>query len=666
MGRLRRISDFPRGVTMNRLALFVGINDYPNDPLRCARSDAEVLYDKFEGEYDIVRKLVDRKASARTIKQEISDLVSQMSPGDMFMFFFSGHGCESDNVRYLTLPQRKNNNISVDELIEMTEIKGIHRLFVLDCCRSKDDEEDGVDGSIMLNSLLAPGLAYGARSMRGYVERKRKSKSIISPIIISSCGPRQTSWEDTETGHGYFTESFIAALEDSSVRSFNDFCSQLDIEMGNLTLPGRQDPFYEGGIGANLPFWPTWMSTDTDTVTQPIKLGTVIAAFKNVDCCDFYVGTDIPEKMRRNAWEKMDVRCHMSEILALYNSTSFWRCGEEGFVLSREGVYFRGHNEDAQFVAWDDIDTDNVRYGEELITLNGEKVEMWGADEVSSKKIADGILSLALIAQGDVDDIDEEDDDDEDIEVDYDEEEDDDEEDYDEEDDDEEEDNDEEDLEEEEEYIDEFDFDIEGCQEFAPTSRSEFLSALAKSRKNDPKALYQTALAYGMGECVRQDNVKWLRYLIKSESQGWAWAARDIGLCYANGWGVMEDADKYYKHCCLAAELGCEQSISTCEENDWPFKGQDFTIVSESIEEDDDGDWIVEGKILCGAVEVGDKVSVFKRGKRFRTVTVTEILRDHRRISKGRAGNTVRMKVHFARATDISEADEYMVVKKVG
>ena len=631
---------------MNRLALFVGINDYPNNPLDCARSDAEVLYDKFEGQYDIVRKLVDRKASVRTIKREISDLISQMSPGDMFMFFFSGHGCEYDNVRYLILPQRRDNSIAVDELIEMTDLKGIHRLFVLDCCRSKsqnEEDEEGCEyGSSMLDFLLAPGVVCGARSMRGYADRKRKSKSIIPPIILSSCGPHQTSWEDLETGCGYFTEAFISALEDGSVTCFDAFRSQLDIEMGDLTLPGPQDPYFEGGIGANLPFWPTWMSTDTDTVTQPIKIGKVIKAFKNVDCRYFFVGRAIPEKMRRNAWEKMDVKCHMSEILALYNSTAFYRPGEEGFVLSSEGVYFRGHGEDARFVSWNDIDTDNVRYDEDSITLNGEEVEMWGGDEDSSKKIADGILSLALIAQGDMDDIEEEEDaDDDDI-------------------------DDDEDIEEEEEYIDEFDFDIEGCQEFAPTSRSEFLSALAKSRKNDPKALYQTALAYGMGECVRQDNVKWLRYLIKSESQGWAWAARDIGLCYANGWGVMEDADKYYKHCCLAAELGCEQSISTCEENDWPFKGQDFTIVSESIEEDDDGDWIVEGKILCGAVEVGDKVSVFKREKRFRTVTVTEILCDHRRISKGRAGNTVRMKVHFARATDISEADEYMVVKKVG
>ena len=77
---------------MKRIALFVGINTYPESPLRCARADAETLYREFRGKYDAAKLLVDRDASLERIVGEIEDFQRVLSPGDMFLFYFSGHG----------------------------------------------------------------------------------------------------------------------------------------------------------------------------------------------------------------------------------------------------------------------------------------------------------------------------------------------------------------------------------------------------------------------------------------------------------------------------------------------------------------------------------------------------------------------------------------------
>lgn len=234
---------------MKRIAIFVGINTYPESPLRCARADAETLHREFRGKYDATKLLVDRNASPERVVSEIERCQRALSSGDMFLFYFSGHGCEQDGKRLIAIPQfdvqgnfLEIAGLTIDALKSMTDVKGLHRLFVLDCCRSVLRSVDDIS-------------THG--KMAGYMDR-HGGRSIIQPTILSSSAPGQTSYEHIESGHGYFTEAFLAAIRSSEVRSFNMFRDRLDFEMQSLRTPASQDPYFEGGIGSNLPFWPDW------------------------------------------------------------------------------------------------------------------------------------------------------------------------------------------------------------------------------------------------------------------------------------------------------------------------------------------------------------------------------------------------------------------------
>lgn len=381
---------------MKRIAIFVGINAYPESPLRCARADAETLYREFRSRYDATKLLVDKEASPERIVGEIENFQRILSPGDMFLFYFSGHGCEQDGSRFVAIPQYdvQGNSLelaglTINALKDMTDIKGLHRLFVLDCCRN----------------VLRSVEDVGARGkMAGYLHR-HGSRSIIQPTILSSSAPGQTSYEHIESGHGYFTEAFLAAIRNSEVRSFNMFRDRLDFEMQSLRTPASQDPYFEGGIGSNLPFWPTWEygvehapPAPGGATSRKVNLGDVIDAFNGLSHSCFFIGGAIPEKKRRNAWNSMRVKGYDSTILALFDNT-FWGGSSDGFVLTEEGLYARNSSSDAPcFVAWSDMR--RIDAHEKYLIVNDIQIDTLYFDDDSRQKCCQGLAELAAFATG--------------------------------------------------------------------------------------------------------------------------------------------------------------------------------------------------------------------------------------------------------------------------
>lgn len=382
---------------MKRLALFVGINDYPNSPLSCARADAEVLFQEFRSRYDATSILTDREASPERIAHEIEKFQQILSPGDMFLFYFSGHGCEQGGDRVLAVPHydvqgnyMEMFGFTIDILKRLTDVMGVHRLFVLDCCRTTIQSVDNVAAS---------------GKMAGYMAR-HGSKALIPPTILSSSAPGQCSYEHPSSGHGYFTEAFIAAIRSPQVRSFNVFRDRLDYEMQILHTPGAQDPYFEGGIGANLPFWPSWdnfylrpeANSSTDGNNKNIVLGDVVDAFAGFSHSSFYIGGAIPEKKRRNAWNSMRVRGYDSSILALYDNT-FWGGSSEGFVMTGDGFYAKNSsNEMPVHYRWQDIR--NIRVDNNGLVINDSVVNVTYVDDAGRKALCDGMRKLVAAATG--------------------------------------------------------------------------------------------------------------------------------------------------------------------------------------------------------------------------------------------------------------------------
>ena len=228
---------------MKRFALFVGINAYPGNRLHCARADAEVLHKEFSRHYDVAKLLVDKKATPDAIVGELDALQKKAKAGDMLLFFFSGHGSDHAGEHVLAVPDFDRHGdadgvegISTADLRHATNVKGLHRLFVLDCCRSRlfDDE-------LRLQAKAA------SKSPMYLMSANRKA--VLFPTMLSSSGPGQQSYENDKTGHGYFTEAFLEAIRDSDVSSFNAFRERIEVAMARpKKRPGMQNPYFEGPL----------------------------------------------------------------------------------------------------------------------------------------------------------------------------------------------------------------------------------------------------------------------------------------------------------------------------------------------------------------------------------------------------------------------------------
>lgn len=81
---------------MKRHALFVGVNDYADPTIKnlvYSSEDAMELASVFRRQlkFDRVEKLINPKHSPEVV-DAVKDLVRGLGPGDLFLFFFAGHG----------------------------------------------------------------------------------------------------------------------------------------------------------------------------------------------------------------------------------------------------------------------------------------------------------------------------------------------------------------------------------------------------------------------------------------------------------------------------------------------------------------------------------------------------------------------------------------------
>ncbi len=209
--------------------LFVGIDKYDNGitQLQCAVNDAQQLSFAFAGAGYEVDLLSNGQCDSITITKKIVSMMEDLKAGDIFIFYFSGHGRELDNKHYLacvnSYPQENMYDADafpVSRLVALTNrVPGLNRLFILDCCRS--NILAGKDGSyicsserdISLNFLVVPD----------------KDPGILPPLILNSCSTGERSFENLHTRHGYFTCKLLELIKDPSIKTFDDFQKKLKI-----------------------------------------------------------------------------------------------------------------------------------------------------------------------------------------------------------------------------------------------------------------------------------------------------------------------------------------------------------------------------------------------------------------------------------------------------
>ncbi len=193
---------------MKRHALFVGVNTYDDPsirPLRFSIPDASVLADRF-GRLGFKTRLLPDPTGAELLSA-VEDSVAGLGPGDVFLFFFAGHGftaqdgahllfCRNDRQKLLRV---NGAGVRVDALEALTDDGGFHRAFLLDSCRT---------------DCLAGAEARGAATRDlDFVAMPASSAGAGSFFLLRSCDKFRPSLELDDLGHGLFTQGLLDAMD---------------------------------------------------------------------------------------------------------------------------------------------------------------------------------------------------------------------------------------------------------------------------------------------------------------------------------------------------------------------------------------------------------------------------------------------------------------------
>ena len=251
---------------MKRAGLFVGIDKYKNGitSLNYAVSDANDLTIEFaRAQFDTVKFLFNDDAHCDTILDNVETMISRLQPGDLFVFYFAGHGREFGNTHYLLGPTARastefyqRGSLSIPELIAVSNKKGIYRLFILDCCRSNiladrsGQYRCGAARDISLNAAISFNV----------------DPHIIQPLIISSCSQGEQAFENFSTGHSYFTDVLISLIKNKNIRSFQQFQNALNV----VGTPMPQTVCWNGNVSLwnKIPLFENWRSVPGKSVIE--------------------------------------------------------------------------------------------------------------------------------------------------------------------------------------------------------------------------------------------------------------------------------------------------------------------------------------------------------------------------------------------------------------
>lgn len=129
---------------MTKLALLVGIDDYPAAPLSGCVNDAVKMHDLLQRNHDgspnfDCRTLLssDVRVERATLKREIENLFER--PAGAAFLFFAGHDCVNKLGGYLVTQDRTGHDegVSMNGVLRLAnDSPATERIIVLDCCHS--------------------------------------------------------------------------------------------------------------------------------------------------------------------------------------------------------------------------------------------------------------------------------------------------------------------------------------------------------------------------------------------------------------------------------------------------------------------------------------------------------------------------------------------------
>ncbi len=218
---------------MKRHALFVGVDKYA-DPtiqnLAFPTKDAIDLAGAFEWslKFDRVEKLANPE-HADDILDVVGDMTEGLEAGDLFFFFFAGHGFRvKDNHVLVCSLDRSRDLEDEDAGLRVGRLKKRlrgpwNRMIVLDACQNDIRATRGADTGVTARDL---SLIHDANPERSVGDGAQ--------VIVTSCSEGQKALEVEKLKHGLFTSALL-----ESVKAFADGHRLLDPDLLKADLSGR-------------------------------------------------------------------------------------------------------------------------------------------------------------------------------------------------------------------------------------------------------------------------------------------------------------------------------------------------------------------------------------------------------------------------------------------
>lgn len=229
-----------------RLALCVGINDYPGQPLEFCVADAEGWGDWLDGQGFEVRFLRNREATYARIRQELERLVDEARAGDVLVFQYAGHGTrlpdvdadEDDDTDEAIVPfDHEDGALLIDDdfrAIFSRVPEGVSLTCFMDCCHSGSNTRifarstsgrvgkrarflRPTDAMVRAHEAFRAAQAQdraagrGPSGARGRGASDRDDRDAMRWVSFAACEPWEVALESE--GHGDFTRIALRELE---------------------------------------------------------------------------------------------------------------------------------------------------------------------------------------------------------------------------------------------------------------------------------------------------------------------------------------------------------------------------------------------------------------------------------------------------------------------